>query len=104
GYALGFDVSWPQCGIRLPSPAAFAVVGINRGEPGTVNPCLRRELRWGKKSNLGAKGLNLYINSSNPGHVSRRVWPKSDIDRATGIRSPNPFGRCTGHDTRACSW
>lgn len=104
GYALGFDASWPQCGTQLPSPAAFAVIGVNRGQPGTVNPCLRRELWWGKHSQLGPRGLNLYINSSNPGPVSRRVWPKSDMDRATGSRSPNPFGKCGGHDTLACSW
>ncbi|MDQ1686550.1 MAG: hypothetical protein QOC82_3287 [Frankiaceae bacterium] len=41
----GIDVSWPQCGARLPAVATgFAIVGVNGGRPMTGNPCLRDQL------------------------------------------------------------
>lgn len=104
GYAVGVDVSWPQCGLALPHPPAFAVVGVNRGSPGTLNPCFKSEFRWGMKSRHVGTAVSLYINSANPGSLHRRGWPSSDVDRVLGTPAPNPFGRCLGENSRACGW
>ncbi|WP_116451773.1 FG-GAP-like repeat-containing protein [Blastococcus litoris] len=49
----GHDISWPQCptsgGGGLPLPPAdtqFVIVGLTRGLPFTVNPCLQSQVDW----------------------------------------------------------
>jgi len=58
--AVGYDISWPQCGGALPAPSTLAIVGVNNGSAFTTNPCFAREAAWA--------GLNLsvYINLSAP--------------------------------------
>ena len=41
--STGYDVSYPQCGRRLPAPGAFAIVGVNGGLPYSPNPCLKAQ-------------------------------------------------------------
>lgn len=72
--APGIDVSWPQCGDRLPESFSFAVVGVNGGRVYSPNPCLGRgddpsELEW-----AGAEA-DLYLNTGNPGPDISSYWP-----------------------------
>jgi hypothetical protein len=50
---VGNDISWPQCpqpqGYGNPMPSTrtgFVVLGLTRGLPFTVNPCLTEQARW----------------------------------------------------------
>lgn len=98
---VGFDVSYPQCGNRLPDDPAFAIVGVNGGLATRPNPCLAEQLAWAAEATTGAveaqPRLQLYVNTANPGQVRDQVstWPS---------RGRTPYGRCEGDNSRACSW
>jgi hypothetical protein len=104
---VGYDVSWPQCGKKLPSGQAFGIVGINGGNAANTNPCLAAQLSWASKSIGGTKQapIQLYVNTANPGEVISQIttWPKNNIDK-TGTTAPNPYGDCTGTNDLPCSW
>lgn len=102
---LGIDVSWPQCGKRLPTGQAFSIVGVNGGLATTTNPCLKDQLIWGDKSVGGTlqEKLQLYVNTANPGGLKTESWPKNNTDTA-GNLTTNPYGLCDGNDTLACAW
>lgn len=102
---LGIDVSWPQCGKRLPNDKAFAIVGVNGGLANTTNECLAEQLVWGSKSLGGTNQelLQLYVNTANPGGLNTQSWPQSNVDSA-GNLAPNPNGTCNGSDNVACAW
>src|SRR5438105_2640427 len=68
----GYDVSYPQCGKTLPSAAAFAVIGVNGGQPLKDNRCLGEQFRWVRRVNAD---YGFYVNSSNPGR-SHPQWGK----------------------------
>lgn len=62
--ALGYDISWPQCGGAYPeAPFSFAVIGINHHDPFTKNRCLADELSWARQGSIGPM---LYMNSGGP--------------------------------------
>lgn len=102
---LGIDVSWPQCGRKLPTNQAFAIVGVNGGIATTTNECLADQLVWGSKSVGGTNQelLQLYVNTANPGGLSTPSWPKSNTDTA-GDLTANPYDVCDGSDSLACAW
>lgn len=105
---VGYDVSYPQCGKRLPTSAAFAVVGVNGGTAATTNECLADQLLWAKKVSTGLANqpaIQLYVNTANPGEVIDQIttWPTSNTDK-TGLTTTNPHGNCTGANDLACSW
>ncbi len=107
---LGNDVSYPQCGNRLPTDHAFGVVGLNGGKATALNACFGSQLAWahratGKTSQPKAQ---IYVNTANPGEVRDQVttWPNSTTDQ-------NPYGvDCVpsqenanyGDNNLACSW
>ena len=98
---VGVDVSYPQCGKRLPSGQAFGIVGVNGGNAATYNPCLADQLVWAKKS-TGATThpkIQLYLNTANPGQSISTIttWPLA-------ATVTNPYGPCDGTNTLACSW
>jgi hypothetical protein len=76
----GHDVSHPDCDSDLPTTSAFGIVGINRGRPFSVNPCLAEQYRWA----TGRPGsAAVYVNTSNPAPDSPYYWPRSgSIDPA----------------------
>lgn len=102
---LGIDVSWPQCGKKLPTDQAFGIVGVNGGLATTTNPCLKDQLAWAARSIGGTaqEKLQLYVNTANPGGLNTTSWPKSNIDPA-GNTAINPHGTCDGTDSLACAW
>ena len=79
--STGYDVSYPQCGRRLPAPGAFAIVGVNGGLSYSPNPCLLAEYQWAVTSS-GTKGpkASLYINTANPGPAVSTHWPSGQQD------------------------
>lgn len=73
--AVGFDISWPQCGGPYPAgPLAFGVVGVNHGKANTKNPCLRSQFRWAA-SGGATPGVYLNLNSPPKGTYSSLIGP-----------------------------
>jgi hypothetical protein len=101
----GNDVSYPQCGKKLPSGQAFGIVGVNGGLANTTNPCLAKEIVWAQASS-GATSqpkVSFYVNTANPGNLVAD-WPQSNTDPVTGTTVTDPYGNCTGGDDQACAW
>src|SRR4051794_6410347 len=99
---VGYDVSHPQCkdDDDLPAELSFAVVGVNGGLATRPNPCLAEQLAWAATATgevPGHPGLQLYVNTANPGEVldQVRTWPFS---------GQTPYGSCGGDNSLACSW
>jgi len=61
--AAAYDVSYPQCGGRLPSGGTTGIVGVTAGLPWSINSCLATEYRWAAAKPQPAQ---LYMNTSNP--------------------------------------
>ncbi len=90
----GYDVSWPQCGGKVPLPVDgdVGIVGVNGGKPYEENPCLATQYRWARGASSPPA---FYMNTANPGTASRVVdW--------YGQRSPNPA--CSRNDEAACAF
>ena len=104
----GYDVSYPQCGKRLPTDHYFGIVGVNGGNAATANSCLADQLVWASKAKAGSNQSKkqLYVNTANPGEVISQIttWPTSAYD-AAGNLPQNPYGNtCAGENDLACSW
>ena len=99
---VGYDVSYPQCGKRLPTDHYFAVVGVNGGTATSENPCLTSQLAWanGAKSGSTQDPVQLYVNTANPAQESTYTWGSWPTTGTT------PYGNCAGVETndKACSW
>lgn len=104
---IGNDISWPQCGSRLPTNHAFGIVGVNGGLASNVNPCLSTQLAWANKApgTPNQPKVQLYVNTANPGQIIDQIktWPTNNVDPAFNI-APNPHGDCDGTNSLACSW
>ena len=106
---VGYDVSSPQCSEKLPTTAAFVVVGVNGGNAANTNPCLVAELSWAKKATISTSTkqptIQLYVNTANPGDYISDImtWPTNGYSKS-GTLSPNPYGVCSGVNDLACSW
>ncbi|UKA71057.1 hypothetical protein [Arthrobacter sp. FW306-06-A] len=101
---LGNDISWPQCGTDLPSPPAFAIVGVNGGRPDTANPCLSDQLAWADQSAASAGGTPaaVYVNTAATGPVDTLWWPAGNTYRDAVVG--NPYGTCDGTGSPACAY
>lgn len=104
---VGYDISWPQCGKKLPTGQAFGIVGVNSGTAANTNKCLADQLVWANKSLGGTlqPKVQLYVNTANPGEIISQVttWPTNNTD-PTGYTPSNPYNTCTGNNDLACSW
>lgn len=106
---VGYDISYPQCGSKLPTGQSFGIVGVTGGTAASTNPCLATQLAWAKKStgSTAQPKIQLYVNTGNPGEVIDQIttWPSSNTDK-TGFTTENPYGICSGTSTndRPCSW
>ncbi len=101
---LGNDVSFPQCGSRLPTGQAFGIVGVNGGLANTNNPCFTEQLAWAHTSNgsTSQPKAALYVNTANPSKAAATEWPKNN--NVDGIEVSSPYGTCTDTDGAACSY
>ncbi len=104
---VGYDVSYPQCGKRLPTDHYFGIVGVNGGNAASANACLADQLVWASKAKAGSNQskFQLYVNTANPGELIDQIstWPTTSLD-STGVQPTNPYGECDGTNSRACSW
>lgn len=103
----GYDVSYPQCGKRLPTDHYFGIVGVNGGTAATANGCLADQLVWASKAKVGSNQprVQVYVNTANPGEVIGQIttWPTTSTD-SNGTVPANPYGACSGANDKACSW
>lgn len=61
---LGYDISWPQCGVNGPAPSFdVAIVGVTGGHGFSGNPCLAGEFSWSQQATLPG---DLYVNIDLP--------------------------------------
>jgi hypothetical protein len=89
---VGRDVSFPQCGGRLPHErsGAFGVLGTNNGRSFTRNPCLVTELAWAKRLALPPA---FYANTGNPGPERAKHWPIGQTSpKVCAASDPNSLG------------
>jgi hypothetical protein len=94
--ALGYDVSFPQCGKTLPTKPAFAILGVNGGLAYSGNPCLATEYTWAlTSSSTSQPRVSFYANTGNPGPTVSTHWP------APGTTTPQP---CDGSWSAACAY
>ncbi len=122
----GADVSYPQCGMTLPS-FAFGIVGVNDGLANDLNPCLgpsssypnytQSELYWAVTASGGQTvqpKASLYVNTADPGNI---YGGKPIADWPTTSLSTDAYGSCelttvtsrghtysVGADSDACAW
>jgi hypothetical protein len=106
GIQAGNDVSYPQCGITLPTGQAFGIVAVNDGLANTTNPCLDAEIAWADTSTGAARQprASLYVNTADPGSHGVTDWPQTNYDPFNGERIADPYGSCTGGNNQACAW
>ena len=87
--AIGYDISYPQCGGPFPKNSAFQIVGVNRGIVFSPNPCLGT---GSGASQLAWAGLRagLYANTGNPGPELSSRWPIGQSSpRACSAQNPD---------------
>ena len=75
--AIGYDISYPQCGKRIKN-GAFGIVGVNGGVATKPNPCFAEQLKWAYASTntvASQDRAQLYINTANPGEVLEQTIP-----------------------------
>ncbi len=89
----GADVSWPQCGGRLPAGQAFGLVGVNGGTAASFNSCVASEAKWAASTSgsVGPLKTAFYINTANP-YSAGSWWPTSDSDKPKVGTAPYPTG------------
>jgi hypothetical protein len=83
---VGFDVSYPQCPwLQLPS-GRFAIVGVNRGRPFTLNPCVGRLYAWAAQSGTPSLYINVAFDPSYAKHVT--AWCQANVP--ADLAEPRP--------------
>ncbi len=99
---VGYDISYPQCGKRLPTDHYFGIVGVNGGTAATYNSCLTEQLVWAKGAKAGSNQpkVQVYVNTANPAQDTAYNWNNWPTSGNT------PYGTCAGVKTNdvACSW
>jgi hypothetical protein len=101
---LGYDVSYPLCGMPYPAGQAFAIVGVNAGLANNPNPCLPAELAWAAASpgltSPDQPAASLYVNAADPGN-GVPDWPSPANGTASAA---TPYGACDGSWSQACGY
>jgi hypothetical protein len=81
----GYDISYPQCGSKLPSGGTFGIVGVNGGKAWSPNPCLWTEYSWAATRTSPPA---FYMNTGNPGTVSTH-WGMPGPQSCTNATVPD---------------
>jgi LysM repeat protein len=68
--AVGYDISYPNCGSPVPAGGGFTVIGLNAGRPFTTNPCFASE--WAAAS----RPRSVYINTAYSPSLARHTTPE----------------------------
>ncbi|HWH12686.1 MAG TPA: hypothetical protein VG165_16305 [Solirubrobacteraceae bacterium] len=101
---VGYDISYPLCGMPFPAGQAFGIVGVNAGLANNANPCLPAELTWAAASaglaSPAVPPVALYVNAADPGN-GVADWPSPANGTAT---PPTPYGSCDGSWSTACGY
>ncbi len=93
-HSTGFDVSYPQCGAKLPGGGAMAIVGVTNGLPWSTNPCLASQYSWAAAK---PKPAAFYMNTANPFTASTH-W----ADRAGS--GPRTCGNLSDPANKDCAY
>ncbi|HUY06388.1 MAG TPA: hypothetical protein VMU99_03905 [Acidimicrobiales bacterium] len=126
GPLMGIDVSYPQCGVTLPTGQTFGIVGVNGGLANDLNSCLgpsasypnytQSELYWAVTTSLGTSSqptASLYVNTADPGNVYGHTlitdWPTSGSTPNDGTCDTTTVtlrGQIdtVGANSPACAW
>jgi hypothetical protein len=83
---IGFDISYPQCAWQQLPPGRFGIVGLNRGRPFTLNPCVQRLYAWAARSGTPSLYLNVAFDPSYEKHVT--TWCQTNVPAA--LTKPRP--------------
>ncbi len=75
---LGFDVSHPQCGVKLPAGGGFGIVGITGGRPLSSNKCSAKQVAWARTK----PGHAVYVNTGYPGTGDPVAYGRTIVDDA----------------------
>jgi LysM repeat protein len=67
--AVGYDLSYPSCAVRVPAAHEFAIIGLNWGRPFTTNPCFASE--WA----AAQPPRSVYINTAYSRTLFRHITP-----------------------------
>jgi len=62
-YTTGVDVSWPNCGEKLPTNQDFAIIGVTGGLDFRPNKCI------GEEASQLRNDPSFYVNTGYPGHI-----------------------------------
>lgn len=76
--SMGYDVSWPNCGMAAPV-RQFAIVGVTGGHPFSTNPCLAGEFAAASRG----RSAQLYMNITAPNGAT------------AGMGRSGPAGTCS---------
>lgn len=89
----GADISWAQCGRKLPAGQAFGLVGVNGGTAASFSPCVADEVAWANATagTTAQPKLAFYVNTANP-YGQGSWWPTSDSSKPTPGAAPYPTG------------
>ena len=93
----GVDVSYPQCGSRLPGGQAFGIVGVNGGLANDYNACLAHQWSYALSSTGATKQAKAqtYLNTADPGN-GVADWPSpANPGGYPGPTLSTPYGTCT---------
>ena len=97
--AIGYDISYPQCGRPYPESFAFAIVGVDGGRVFTANPCFTAGRRGPGQLEWAGPDAELYFNTGNPGPRSSRHWPAGQAEPRECDTGSN-----RGADTAECAF
>ena len=82
----GFDISYPQCAWQRLPPGKFGIVGMNRGRPFTLNPCVGRLYAWAARRGTPSLYVNVAFHPSYADHVTS--WCHANVP--ADLTKPRP--------------
>lgn len=96
-----YDISYPQCGQRLPNAetSAVRIVGVNGGRVFDANPCLAGDAGSDGQLIWAGRDAAFYANTGNPGPEVSTHWPDGQTAPSECNTPANP-----GRDSAECAF